>query len=204
MAKKKKTSGAWDDFEEFEDKGIYYAICKHCGKKLNRGKSKQTSSMWRHRETCSVRKTKLRKAEQQTMIKFQPVGECFTTVQASHSGKFHMEGMREAAAHWILMHEHPFIILEEEGFNLMMKRGWPEWQKISRVTAKKDCFQVYEIEKKKLKNLLKNVDKVSLTTNMLKSKNQKIEYMVVTGHWIDANWKLQKRVLSFVHIPPPR
>nr|GMD47355.1 zinc finger BED domain-containing protein RICESLEEPER 2-like [Ipomoea batatas] len=28
--------------------------------------------------------------------------------------------------------------------------------------------------------------------------------MVVTRHWIDSSWKLQKRVLSFINIPPPR
>ncbi|XP_042441154.1 zinc finger BED domain-containing protein RICESLEEPER 2-like [Zingiber officinale] len=28
--------------------------------------------------------------------------------------------------------------------------------------------------------------------------------MVVTGHWIDSCWNLQKRVLSFINIPPPR
>ncbi|XP_042466348.1 zinc finger BED domain-containing protein RICESLEEPER 2-like [Zingiber officinale] len=28
--------------------------------------------------------------------------------------------------------------------------------------------------------------------------------MVVTGHWIDSCWNLQKRVLSFSNIPPPR
>ncbi|XP_031106232.1 zinc finger BED domain-containing protein RICESLEEPER 2-like [Ipomoea triloba] len=121
-----------------------------------------------------------------------------------HPGKYDMELMREYAANWIMMHEHPFTILEEVGFNLMMKQGWPEWKKISRNTIKSDCLKVYEIEKKKLKNNLESVSKVSLTTDCWKSKNQKIEYMVVTGHWIDSSWRLQKRVLSFINIPPPR
>ncbi|XP_019186730.1 PREDICTED: zinc finger BED domain-containing protein RICESLEEPER 2-like [Ipomoea nil] len=112
--------------------------------------------------------------------------------------------MRESAAHWIMMHEHPFNILEEVGFNIMMKRGMPEWRKISRSTNKSDCLKVYQLEKKKLKHNLESVSKVSLTTDCWKSKNQKIEYMVVTGHWIDSSWKLQKRVLSFINIPPPR
>lgn len=45
---------------------------------------------------------------------------------------------------------------------------------------------------------------VSLTTDCWKFTHQKIEYMVITGYFIDQNWRLQKRVLSFVHIPPPR
>ena len=51
------------------------------------------------------------------------------------------------------MHEHPFTIVEEEGFNLMMKRGIPQWTSVSR-----DSFKVYDFEKKKLKALLKMVD----------------------------------------------
>ena len=70
--------------------------------------------------------------------------------------------------------------------------------------GKNDCTAVYEMEKKKITNLLRQVSKLSLTTDLWKAKNQKIEYMVITSHWIDANWKLQKRVLNFVHIPPPR
>ncbi|KAK4426827.1 Zinc finger BED domain-containing protein RICESLEEPER 2 [Sesamum alatum] len=80
----------------------------------------------------------------------------------------------------------------------------PEWRGVSRTTARTYCVNVYQAEKKKLKKLAAKVNKISLTTDCWKSKNQKMEYMVITGHWIDQNWQLQKRVLNFVHIPPPR
>ncbi|KAL0430518.1 UNVERIFIED_CONTAM: hypothetical protein Sradi_0677800 [Sesamum radiatum] len=117
-------------------------------------------------------------------------------------GKSDMEKMKESVAHWIMMHEHPFSIVED-GFNLMQRRGMPEWRGMTKNTTKTYFINVYELEKK-LKSLLKNINKISLTTDCWKSKNQKIKYMVITGHWIDESWQLQKRVLNFVHIPPPR
>ena len=90
----------------------------------------------------------MRQAAQQTKINFQSSDLTFPNVPALHSCKFDMEKMREVAAHWILMHEHPFFILEEEGFNMMTKRGIPEWIKISQVTRKNDCIAIYEMEKK--------------------------------------------------------
>nr|GMD12703.1 zinc finger BED domain-containing protein RICESLEEPER 2-like [Ipomoea batatas] len=79
-----------------------------------------------------------------------------SSIPPLHPRRFEMELIRESAANWIMMHEHPFTILEEVGFNLMMKRGWPKWKKISRNTSKSDCLKVYEIKKKKLKNNLEN------------------------------------------------
>ena len=67
-------------------------------------------------------------------------------------GRFDMMKMRESMAHWILMHEHPFSIVEEEGFNMMQQRGMLQWEHTSRASIKNDCVQVYEIEKMKLKN----------------------------------------------------
>ena len=112
--------------------------------------------------------------------------------------------MREGIAHWLTMHEHPFTIVEEEGFNLMMKRGIPQWTSVSRHTIRAYSFKVYDFEKKKLKALLKMVDRIILTTNLWRSGPQRIEYMVLTAHFVDLNWKLQKRVLNFVHLPPSR
>ncbi|XP_031260897.1 zinc finger BED domain-containing protein RICESLEEPER 2-like [Pistacia vera] len=119
-------------------------------------------------------------------------------------GRFEMARMRELVAQWVLMHEHPFRVVEQEGFNNLLKYVTPGWEKISRFTSKNDCMKVYEMEKKRLKAVLKNIDRISLTTDLWNSSNQKLEYMVVMEHWIDTNWRLNKRVLSFVRLPPPR
>nr|GMD39138.1 zinc finger BED domain-containing protein RICESLEEPER 2-like [Ipomoea batatas] len=83
------------------------------------------------------------------------------------------------------------------------KVNLPQFEKISRAMAKNDVITVYDIEKKKLQSLLKTINKISLTTDIWKSKVQKISYMCVTGHFVDSNWKLQKRLLSFMPLPPP-
>ena len=92
--------------------------------------------------------------------------------------------------------------MEHVVFNKFLKAISPYYQKISRHLVKQDCMLTYELEKKKLKSLLKNVKRISITTDLWKS-GQKIQYMVVTGHFIDSDWMLQKRVLSFKNVPPP-
>ncbi|XP_022715071.1 zinc finger BED domain-containing protein RICESLEEPER 4-like [Durio zibethinus] len=171
----------------------------------NEKKRQKTSAVWLEFKEVTLSDGS-KKEKSTTNDQLSAVNTCgdVQILPALTDGKFDMVKMREAAAHWILMHEHPFSIIEEEGFNMMQKRGMPEWEKVSRNTIKKDCMQVYEAEKKKLKALLKTISKISLTTDLWKSSNQKIEYMVLTAHFVDFNWRLQKRVISFVHIPPPR
>ena len=149
--------------------------------------------MIKHSNSYVKRKIHLRQlsqVSQQSMLNFPPADAPIFPIPPLHSGKFEMEMMREAAAKWVLMHEHPFSIVEEEGFNYMQKLGMSEWKKFTRNTCRADCVKIYEAEKKILKNQLKDVEKISLTTDLWKSKNQKIEYMVIIGHWIDCSWKL--------------
>ncbi|XP_031262366.1 zinc finger BED domain-containing protein RICESLEEPER 2-like [Pistacia vera] len=86
----------------------------------------------------------------------------------------------------------------------MMKYKIPGWTLVSRHTCKKDCMKVYESEKAKLKTLFKSVTKISLTTDLWNSGNQKMEYIVLTENWIDSTWRLNRRILNFVRLPPPR
>ena len=55
-----------------------------------------------------------------------------------------------------------------------------------------------------LKKYLESVSNISLTTNMWKSSHQVVEYIVITGHFIDVGWNLQRRVFSFVKVAAPR
>lgn len=58
------------------------------------------------------------------------------------------------------------------------------------------------MEKKKVHALLSSIDRISLTSDLWTS-NQTIGYMCLTAHFLDSDWKLQKKVLNFCHMPPP-
>ena len=115
--------------------------------------------------------------------------------------KYDYAKVRELFSHLIMEHELPFNLTEYE-FNIFMRSVSPNYEKISRTTVRNDCFASYELEKKKIKELLKSVNRVSVTTDLWKS-GQKIQYMVVTCHFVDSNWKLQKRIINFCNVPPP-
>jgi len=87
-------------------------------------------------------------------------------------------------------------------FNKFAKTLSPHWVKIFRATAKKDCFAIYEIDKRKLKTMLLCLHKVNITTDLWTS-HQQISYMVVIYHFIDSDWHLNRRVLNFCNVPPP-
>ena len=110
--------------------------------------------------------------------------------------KYDENKMREAIANWILSTEQPFATVEDVMFVKMMKTTTPLFEKLSRVTITSDCFKVYEHEKKRLKALTKAASKISLTTDCWKSSHQKIEYMVITAHFVDHNWRFNN-LLNF-------
>ncbi|KAL0361276.1 UNVERIFIED_CONTAM: hypothetical protein Sradi_3812100 [Sesamum radiatum] len=175
----------------------------------DKSKTIATTQLHQHLQSCAnYLKAKADKPKYgllQTQLAFGSSSVDPTACPHLYVGKFDMEKMKESVAHWIMMHEHPiFSIVEEDGFNLIQRRGMPKWRGMTKNTIKTYYSNVYESEKKKLKSLLKNLNNINLTTDCWKSKNQKIEYMAITGQWIDESWQLQKRVFNFVHIPPPR
>ena len=68
----------------------------------------------------------------------------------------------------------------------------------------RDCFDIFDEQKCKLIAVFKEIQqRVSLITDTSTSI-QRINYMVITTHWINKNWNLHKRIINFCPITSHR
>ena len=118
--------------------------------------------------------------------------------------KFDQEGIRKALTHMLIIDEIPFKFMERDGFNKFMAATCPMFKIPSRATITRDCLNLFIDEKLKLKNFIKtNTQRISITIDTWTSI-QKINCMCVTTHFIDSEWRLQKKIISFVSITSHR
>ncbi|KAL0453629.1 UNVERIFIED_CONTAM: hypothetical protein Slati_1341000 [Sesamum latifolium] len=134
-----KRSAVWSDFKEMKDAyGVMKIACIHCKKMYTKSKTVATTQLHWHLQSCAnylkVKADKPKDGLLQTQLAFGSSSVDLTAYPSLYVGKFNMEKMKESVAHWIMMHEHPFSIVEEDGFNLMQKRRMPEWRGRTRNT----------------------------------------------------------------------
>jgi hypothetical protein len=193
---RQKTSKVWDDFSQVEVLGVKKSQCNWCKRLFAVSKSSSTSTLGRHLVAC-VKYVESNSKKQKVLTHDRgELGGGASLTNFSFSEK----RVRELAVHMVLF--HPFNMMEHELFNKFMKACTPHWKKISRATLKGDCIAIYLSEKKKIKSMLGGVEKVNITTDMWTS-SQRVSYMVVTCHYVDSDWFLQKRILNFFNVPPP-
>ncbi|KAK4429112.1 hypothetical protein Salat_1211400 [Sesamum alatum] len=128
----KKKSAVWEDFIEVKDTdGVMKISCVHYKRMYSKTKTTPTTQLHRHLQSCpKYLKAKADKAKDgllQTQLGFITSSMDPSSCPSLYSGKFDMEQMKESLAHWIIMHEHPFSIVEEDGLNLFCRRGMSEW-----------------------------------------------------------------------------
>lgn len=105
---------------------------------------------------------------------------------------------RRSVNEMIVLSELPFAFVESEGFRRFCHNILPMYTVHCRRTATEDIFARFVQDKADLKKLFScKKHRVSLTTDIWVAPTTSVSYMVVTSHWIDANWVLQKRILSF-------
>ncbi|VVA29613.1 PREDICTED: zinc finger BED domain-containing [Prunus dulcis] len=104
---------------------------------------------------------------------------------------------REAIVRYIILDEQPFRVVVGEGFRDMLRVFEPRLQVPYRITIERDFLKLYKKEKIKLKDyLVANRQRVSLTADTW-SSHQNLNYMCLTAHYIDDQWRLHKKILNF-------
>ena len=100
---------------------------------------------------------------------------------------FSKEACRKALVKMIIKDELPFKFVETEGFLEFMATCCPKLDVPSQRTIIRDILQLYENEKKMLKNMFTaNRQRVCITTYTWTSI-QMCNYMVITAHFIAKN-----------------
>ncbi|WJX61075.1 cellulase [Trifolium repens] len=191
----RKPSKVWKHFDRIKD--LDKAKCKYCGKQYAANSSSHgTSNMIKHLKVCLKNPNREVDKRQKTIA----IGKESEDDPNSVSLKlvdFNQERTRMALAKMVIIDELPFKYVENEGFKMFMSEAQPRFKIPSRVSVARDCLNLYFDEKEKLKSILSaNKQMVSLTTDTWTSI-QNMNYMVVTAHYIDDEWDLKKRILSF-------
>ncbi|XP_071905947.1 zinc finger BED domain-containing protein RICESLEEPER 2-like [Coffea arabica] len=196
----KKRSKAWDHFQVKHLQGVHHAICKYCEKDIAVDpKSNGTTPLNTHVAKCPLN-PKNKPTNQATLC----LGETETlegeVKGALISWKFDTEATRKIIAYMVIVDKLPFKHVEGKGFQYIMRTACPSFRIPLGWTISRDCYQLYLDEKIKLKHLLKNNSgRICLTTDSWTSI-QRINYMCLTTHFKDNDWKLNKKILNFCSI----
>uniref|UniRef100_A0A803MEM5 BED-type domain-containing protein n=1 Tax=Chenopodium quinoa TaxID=63459 RepID=A0A803MEM5_CHEQI len=203
----KERSEVWEHFVKEDLPSGRQATCKYCGMSYKCGAKKNgTSVLWAHINRCRKYPYNTPKDSKQSLLSFKSAK--VTSTAGGTSGltyhKFDAGCIRKALSYMVIVDELPYKFVEGVGFRHFCGVMEPRFNVPSRITVAKDCFETYLTEKRKLKNQLKKCNsRVSLTTDTWTSIQQ-INYMCLTVHFIDNDWKLHKRILNFCPISSHR
>ena len=110
--------------------------------------------------------------------------------------QFDQVRVRNKLARMVIINEYPLSIVDHIEFKEFVADLQPMFKLITRNILKSDILKIYDNEREKvLKMTNKNGSRIAITTDMWTSSNKKRGFMVITTHFINHTWTLQKRVL---------
>ncbi|KAG2704131.1 hypothetical protein I3760_06G170800 [Carya illinoinensis] len=207
--KGKDPSVVWDHFTKVEGCPVDdpNAKCNYCGKIYAcHSKRNGTSTMQNHLSACPRNPHKRGPLDRyQQTLAGEEVGESDSSVVRNLvTHKYSEDAVRLAIAEMVIIDELPFRIVEGQGFKKLVWLLEPKFKVPCRVTVARDCMKLFTSEKAKLRKLFKDGEmRVSLTTDTWTSM-QNLNYMCLTAHFIDNDWKLKKQIINFCLIPNHR
>jgi len=195
---RKLRSEIWNDMDPIYNGGkLMQARCKHCNEVFAAARNSGTSHMRRHLVVCEPR------LKMHDMVEQLKSSELSTETTVLTNWKFDRTITRCELVRLIVLHELPFSFVEYDGFRSYSLSLNPLAEKVSRVTIKENCMEAYKNQRASLRDMFKDYNcRVSLTADLWTS-NQNSGYMVVTCHYIDDEWRVQKKIIRFCVVNTP-
>ena len=180
-----------------EDGVVVQGKCKHCEDIIGAKRGSGTSALLTHLRRCRKRSRALRIVEDLSSTLRSPCGSRLKDWSYDPDvSRYHLMRM-------ISLHGLPFLVTEYDGLRSFVESLNPLFKMPCRTTARNGCMKAFQEMKAELKDIFKNENcRFSLTADMWTS-NQTLGYIVVTCHFVDANWKLQKRIIKFLDVKTP-
>lgn len=203
--KKRYTSDCWKHYARIlveESKNTYRVKCIHCGAEFVYRAANGTSAMRKHLKTC---KEFSRNVDKKRRFFFAPykmeggnkAGGDTNISNILPTRQFDQDRCRHMLARFIILDEQHFSLVEHVEFRDFITELQPLFKHISRFAVARDCMKLYLSERTCLKTYFdKFKSRIALTTNTW-SSIQNLNYLCLTAHFIDENWKLHKKIISF-------
>lgn len=191
----RKRAKVWEHFQQevVMIDGVPKTQCKYCSLRLTATKKSGTSHLINHiAESCPAIDGDARINFLATIKK--QTGEGFVFVP---------KRSRELMVRFFIHAEVPFKKIEDPYFLEWVESMQPTFKVVGRQTLRDDAFNLYERMREDLHAELHNLDlHVCLTSDMWTSI-QNIGYMVVTAHYIDREFNIKKKIISFKELKYP-
>ncbi|KAA8541937.1 hypothetical protein F0562_023089 [Nyssa sinensis] len=218
--RRRKKSIVWEHFTiETVGAGCTRAYCKQCKKSfayISGSKLAGTSHLKRHIALGICPVSRRRNLEKNQLVPYTPDSKADGSTSATEPPRKRYRGTpgstgiffdqyrcNQEISKMIILHEYPLHIVEHTGFIDFVRSLQPQFNMVSFNTVQDDCVGVYLREKQGLLNLLGGIPgHVSLTLDLWTS-DQSLGYIFLTGHFIDSDWKLHRRILNVIKIPSP-
>ncbi|MBA0795915.1 hypothetical protein Gohar_006740 [Gossypium harknessii] len=183
---------------ECENKDELKAQCNHYKSIFSTKSFSETSHLRRHLNSCLKI---FNKDITQYTIATKPSLEGGSSIKTY---KFDADECRRAVSTFLVCDKHAFRTVEEPGFRYMISIFSLNFKNKSRQTTIRDVLMYYAKERDHVKEeLAKTHGLICPTSNNWNSEHNNDEYICITAHWVDKDWKLQKRIIRFRGLSPP-
>ncbi|XP_042025722.1 zinc finger BED domain-containing protein RICESLEEPER 2-like [Salvia splendens] len=130
-------------------------------------------------------------SEEECLKYSQEVKERFEDIEVQKS-------CRMALARMIILQELPFSSIQQQGFQMLMTEINPYFKIPTIRELGSDCVKVFLLQKEQMRKFFSSqgMGRVSITTECWAS-TEGLDFISVTAHCIDKEWKLHRKIISF-------